>query len=201
MKWNKELKAWIDCGVVYYPDGHTGLMIAHPPLKEPDPSTVEELQTAIGEQLDNLAKDPNKTNPCGEVRLNWPTPDGDAAMRHNSGKPSMHYILFFPRVTELLARIFEGGEHKYDYGNWRKGGRPNKEYMDCHMRHLFELDGNGEMFDKDFCTHHIGHAIWNLMVRFELGDDPIVSSMEDFRAAMLNMDKIKKARQDNDSAA
>lgn len=210
MKWDKEQRCWIDTeGTRYYMNGirgeganpPLGIMINQPPYVPPESSTLEEIRVAIGKQLDNLAKDPNKQqNPCKEIKLDPSNTASCTAMRFNSGKPFMHYILFFPRVAELLARIFEGGEHKYDYGNWRKGKRPDKEYMDCHMRHLFKLDGQGEMFDEDFCTHHIGHAIWNLMVRFELGNDPIVSSMEDFNAAMLILDEIKKARLANDTA-
>jgi hypothetical protein len=183
-------------------DPPSGVLCNQQPIEPPVSKTPEELREGLNGAFENLARDPNKRrngmgpqNPCGEIELDPTSTGASTAMRFNSGKPFMHYILFFPRVAELLARIFEGGEHKYDYGNWRLGKRPDKEYMDCLMRHLFKLDGKGEMFDEDFCTHHIGHAIWNLMVRFELGDDPIVSSMEDFQQAMLNMDEIKRRRE------
>jgi len=177
MIWNDRFSCWEDNdGTKYMPNGTIckgseqlcGAPVGFSPPKIPE---------GLPEAFDTLTKEPDK------------------ALRYNGGKPFMHYILFFPRVTELLSRVFEGGEHKYDYCNWRKGGKPSKEYIDAAMRHLMKLIGKDEMFDEDYCTHHIGHVLWNFMVMYELGDDPIISSEEDFRAAMVKMDEIKRKRE------
>ena len=56
---------------------------------------------------------------------------------------------------------------KYADGNWRKGGKPDREYLDSMMRHL-TLWIHGEVYDDDSGCSHLGHAIWNLMALHEL---------------------------------
>ena len=86
----------------------------------------------------------------------------DKALRYNKGKPPSWYILHYPKVIELVARILEIGEAKYARLNWKKGGNPDEDYLGSCIRHLTKAV-NGEEFDKECGTSHIGHAIWNLM--------------------------------------
>ncbi len=53
-----------------------------------------------------------------------------AALRFNEGKPELHYILYYARFLEALAAVQMQGAHKYGYGNWDFGGKPDQEYLD-----------------------------------------------------------------------
>lgn len=97
---------------------------------------------------------------------------GDA-LRYNSGKPQLRYILHYPKTIELLARVLEGGAAKYEEMNWKKGGNTDDSYIDAAMRHLVAFV-NGGTFNEDYGTHHLGHAIWNLMTMFELNGHEIM---------------------------
>jgi len=121
-------------------------------------------------------------------------PPEQKAMRSNSGKPLMHYILHYPRTVELLARILECGEHKYEYMNWKKGNNTDASYLDACLRHLMHFV-DGETHDKEYRTHHLGHAIWNLMTMFEFNDHDILVSKEEFDAAIVKLDKLKEERE------
>lgn len=96
----------------------------------------------------------------------------EKALRYNEGKPKLSYILHFPKTIELLAKIMEAGEIKYGKLNWKKGGNSDESYLDSAMRHIFKF-ANDDFFDEEYGTHHIGHAIWNLMAMFELNDHAI----------------------------
>jgi hypothetical protein len=89
------------------------------------------------------------------------------ALRLNTNKPKLSYILLFPHVLQALARIMEFGGIKYEDGNWKLGGKPDQEYQDSGMRHLTKWI-NGEKFDEDSGCSHLGHAIWNFMALLEL---------------------------------
>jgi hypothetical protein len=91
------------------------------------------------------------------------------ALRFNEGKPQLSYILYYGKAIELLARVLEYGECKYDHLNWKKGNKPNEEYLDAHMRHMEKVFREGPIDPKTGC-HHYGHALWNLMTLIELND-------------------------------
>lgn len=98
--------------------------------------------------------------------------DGDVvtttALRFNNGKPQMMRMLeCFPKACEAVARVFEFGAVKYDDGNYKLGGRPDREYLDSLARHLVDLI-SGDVHDKDSGCHLIGHCIWNLAALYEL---------------------------------
>lgn len=90
-----------------------------------------------------------------------------SAKRFNEGKPKLSYFRQFPTVIESIARIMEQGAEKYGDGNWKKGGKPDSEYLDSMDRHLAKFLA-GEMIDSESGQHHLGHAIWNLCALFEL---------------------------------
>ncbi len=102
------------------------------------------------------------------------------ALRFNEGKPSLAYILQFANPIKVIARIMELGAIKYDDGNWRKGGKPDREYLDSMMRHLTSWV-HGEKYCDDSGCSHLGHAIWNLMALHELNHPDEIIDDEVFK--------------------
>lgn len=117
------------------------------------------------------------------------------ALRHNKGKPPSSYILHYPKVTEVTARILEVGEVKYEKLNWKKGGNSDESYLDAAIRHM-EKFVNGEPFDEELGTHHIGHAIWNLMTMFELNGHEIMDPVKFNKALKGHPGKHKEKKHD-----
>ena len=138
--------------------------------KEPVPETVD-----VDPLRDHITKKPKKTN----------------ALRFNQGKPMMGYILHYPSVMEIISRIMEYGALKYNEMNWKKGGKPDKEYLDAAMRHLTQWV-NGIPFDGESGCSHLGQAIWNLITLLQNNyPDQIV----DFNQFNLVIDKLKEGRE------
>ena len=102
------------------------------------------------------------------------------ALRFNTNKARLSYILQFPHVLEAIARIMEFGATKYEDGNWKKGGKPDAEYLNSGMRHLTEWV-NHKKFDPDSGCAHLGMAIWNLMALLELNHPEEIKDDELFR--------------------
>jgi len=92
------------------------------------------------------------------------------AARYNSGKPELSYLLDFPKAVVSLARVCEYGANKYARDNWKKGGKPDAEYVDAALRHLLKY-WNGERVDKESGCLHVAHAVWNMMALIELNDE------------------------------
>lgn len=115
------------------------------------------------------------------------------ALRYNQGKPSSWYILHYPKVIEVIARILEVGEVKYEKMNWKKGGNPDEDYLGACIRHLCKFVNNPDPFDEEYGTNHLGHAIWNLMTLMELNGHPIMDSVK-FNKAIKRLKKIKEKR-------
>lgn len=104
-----------------------------------------------------------------------------SALRFNDGKPALSYILQFPSVVEVMAHIMTLGAAKYGDLNWKKGGKPDKEYLDSMMRHLMAFL-NGEVLDPDSGCAHLGHAIWNLCALLELNHSDNLVDIEHLKA-------------------
>lgn len=132
-----------------------------------------------------------KTPPCFTPNNDFETPpcfplggppesEPPKALRHNAGKSPMGYIFEFPSVLEVIGRVMEFGAAKYEDGNWRKGGKADKEYWDCLTRHLVKIK-QGEVYDKDSGCAHLGHAIWNLLALMELNHPDEIFDEELFR--------------------
>jgi hypothetical protein len=64
----------------------------------------------------------------------------------------------------------EFGAAKYSRDNWKQGGKPDEEYLDACMRHLYKLKAEGA-YDSDSNCLHLAHAVWNLMTLIELNFD------------------------------
>lgn len=121
------------------------------------------------------------------------------ALRYNEGKPKLGYFArSFPTMLEAIARIKEFGAAKYDDGNWRKGNKPDDEYLDSMTRHLDKFLA-GEEHDKDSGCHHLGHAVWNLCALLELNRAKVSAVDEGvFREQMAHW-AAKRAERDSHS--
>ncbi len=117
------------------------------------------------------------------------------ALRYNKDKPKSSYILHYSKVIEVIARILEVGEIKYEPFNWKKGGNTDESYLNAAIRHM-EKFVNGETFDREYGTHHLGHAIWNLMTMFELNDHEVLDLVK-YNKAIKKLKKLKKLRKKN----
>ncbi len=88
----------------------------------------------------------------------------DTALRDNSGKPELSQVLHFD--LEWLADHMAAGRAKYPDSdgvpNWKKGGKPDQEYLDSASRHLAALV-NGEEYDPELGTHHAAAVAWNML--------------------------------------
>lgn len=91
----------------------------------------------------------------------------EKASRYNEGKPQLSYLLDFDRALDALVKVCEQGAIKYEELNWKKGGKPDREYIDSCLRHVKAYQ-NGEVYDKDMGTIHIANAAWNLLAMLEL---------------------------------
>ena len=115
----------------------------------------------------------------------------EVAARHDKGKPKLHYILHYKKAVETLCRILEFGAHKYSDFNWKKGGKPDAEYLAACVRHMTK-HVNGEIIDPETGCSHIGHAAWNLMTLLELNitmpvDEPLFFKiLQDFERSKCN---------------
>jgi hypothetical protein len=119
------------------------------------------------------------------------------ALRFNEGKPSLSYILQFVNPMRAIARIMEFGAAKYEDGNWRKGGKPDKEYLDSMMRHLtYWL--HGEVYDDDSGCSHLGHAIWNLLALHELNHPDEIMDEAVFKKQCAYWKAVKEGKEVNE---
>lgn len=120
------------------------------------------------------------------------------AARRNSGKPKLAYMLQFPTVMKVMARIMEFGSCKYEDGNWKLGGKPDEEYLSSMLRHLVEFE-HAEPYDDDSGCFHLGHAIWNLCALLELNYKDQVIDEEKFKAQCDYWLKKKEEEQNDQS--
>ncbi len=119
------------------------------------------------------------------------------ALRFNSDKPQLHYILFYPRFLAALAWLQERGEDKYGYGNWLYGGKPDREYYDSGMRHLVD-HFQGDVYDEDTGSLVLVQAIWNLLNLLEQNTDLPISEpdfdVESYKKKWKDHPKLKTER-------
>lgn len=86
---------------------------------------------------------------------------GGAALRFNTGKPKLSYVLdSMPALKDMVA-VMEFGAEKYDRNNWKKGF-PKEELLDSMLRHV-DAFYSGEDTDPDSGEPHVGHILCNAM--------------------------------------
>lgn len=83
------------------------------------------------------------------------------AMRFNSGKPKLSYVMTARYAVEGLADVMEKGAEKYAPDNW-KLGLSDRNCIDSMLRHITKyLDGEG--IDPETGCHHLDHALANAL--------------------------------------
>lgn len=96
------------------------------------------------------------------------------AMRFNSGKAQLSYLLTAPEAVAGVCRVFEHGATKYARGNWKKG-LPVSALLDSMLRHTLKYVA-GQDIDED-CPitgqkgsylPHVDHILWNALVLAEM---------------------------------
>lgn len=101
------------------------------------------------------------------------------AMRYNEGKPQMSYLFHYPHAMEALVKVLEQGAIKYEAMNWKKGNKPDGEYLDAAGRHIFKHVNEG-VHDEDIGVIHLAQAVWNLMTLIELNMQDVPTLNPDF---------------------
>lgn len=92
-------------------------------------------------------------------------PQLEQAMRHNTGKVQLSYVLDFPNAIAAFSRVCEFGANKYERHNWKKG-LPVSKTMDSTLRHLVQFQKGEDRDDESKCLH-LAHAMWNIMAMME----------------------------------
>jgi len=89
----------------------------------------------------------------------------ESAMRFNTGKSELSYLLDFPEAISQMADVAAFGAEKYARNNWKKGLDVN-QVVDSLLRHLSSFKA-GEIIDPESGKPHTGHIIWNAMALAE----------------------------------
>ena len=92
-------------------------------------------------------------------------PKEEKAMRFNTGKPELSYLLDAPVAIKGLCEVFAMDAEKYERDNWRKGLDKN-QIIDSLLRHLLAYKA-GELIDDESGLSHTHHIHWNALVLAE----------------------------------
>jgi len=70
----------------------------------------------------------------------------------------LNYLSYLtPEVLERYAQHMKKGEQRHGRSNWKKGGYPQKEYLESAMRHLVAL------WRGDTDEDHAASVIFNMI--------------------------------------
>ena len=83
------------------------------------------------------------------------------AMRFNSGKPQLSYILDSMPALKDMVDVMEFGANKYARNNWQNSF-PKDKLLDSMLRHI-DAFYQGEDTDPESGLPHVGHIMCNAM--------------------------------------
>jgi hypothetical protein len=119
--------------------------------------------------LSDLAREKKADNPPN------PKYDGsedhlkeDQALRYNTGKSQLSYMLEADVAMKGMCAVFEFGAMKYARNNWKKG-LPVNEILDSLLRHMTAI-ANGEIIDPESKLPHIDHITCNAVFLATFGE-------------------------------
>jgi len=92
-------------------------------------------------------------------------PDNNEAIRFNTGKTELSYLLDAPVAVKGLCEVFAMGAEKYARYNWKKGLNKD-QIIDSLLRHLLAYK-SGELVDSESGKCHSFHVLWNALVLAE----------------------------------
>ncbi len=90
-------------------------------------------------------------------------------IKHDSGKVIMSELLNSKAYDAVSVVLHKGGQ-KYERGNWRNGFSEDRLF-DAVIGHIKE-HMKGNIFDEEFGTPHLAHAIAGLVFLMEQMDLP-----------------------------
>jgi hypothetical protein len=85
----------------------------------------------------------------------------ESALRFNTGKPELSYILDSMPALKDMVGVMEFGANKYSRDNW-KNGFPREKLLDSMLRHV-DAFYSGEDIDSESGKPHVGHILCNAM--------------------------------------
>ena len=121
-------------------------------------------------------------------------PKKQVASRDNAGKAEWDYIFQFPTAVEALCRVMELGAVKYERDNWKRGGKPDREYISAVGRHISAFK-QGVTVAPDTGCLHLAHAMWNLMALIELNGSGVTHDSELFAKMKEHWEAVKEKKQ------
>ena len=90
-------------------------------------------------------------------------PEGTGrALRYNTNKPELSYVLTYPEALKTLSAVQTYGATKYARGNYLLGSNWT-QYVDSLLRHLTAFYA-GEDIDPESGQPHTGHVLFNAMM-------------------------------------
>jgi len=139
------------------------------------------------------------------------------ASRDNASKAPIDEVDWFLPALEEVSRVMQKGREKYPddspgIPNWTLGGKPDAEYLGAARRHMAKYK-RGEIYDQEFGTHHLAHAVWNLLALLTLNwdddrgapemqamDEPVVRELIE-PARSVRRRRVRVREQDNDGTS
>jgi len=83
------------------------------------------------------------------------------ALRFNTGKTELHYLMAFSRALRAISDVTSYGSRKYAKYNFLKGASASESTSSL-LRHLVAW-WEGEDLDPESGLHHLAHMAWNAL--------------------------------------
>jgi hypothetical protein len=133
-------------------------------VDNPDGLADQEYEDNSNIKYDDI---PNQTT-AQAIKWRLAHPEEDQALRYNTGKSQLSYMLEADVAMKGMCSVFEFGAKKYARSNWKKGLSVN-EIMDSLLRHMTAL-ANGEVIDPESRLPHVDHITCNAVFLATFGE-------------------------------